>query len=155
MKPTVVQGLTGRAVPEGQERDALNNEVRPVLEAVRAAANYYSQFRASGDTTDSPSAYKTIWESGPLADGTAGVIQALVVGFDTANDTAGYGKYIGFKVVAGVVSLTASGGAINYETQAAFDAQFAVVGNSVALQVRDNGVPMKWEAVIQALEVVL
>lgn len=156
MKPTVVQGLTGRAVAEGQELEVLNKEVLPVLEGVRSFANNWSEFAVAGDTADSPSAWKTVWEAEAIPANTAGHVQAHAIFMDTSGFTAGYERIYGYMSdSAGGLAQTGSVLPYSYETAAAMDFRVTIVGNKLLVQVFDAGVKMFYRVVIRVLEVSL
>jgi hypothetical protein len=84
VKPTVAQGLTDRPVPEGQERQALNGEVIPVLGAVRDAVNFEASFKTVVTSADSPGAPKRLWESDRVPADGAWRIEFVTVGITHA-----------------------------------------------------------------------
>lgn len=157
MKPTVSQGLTDRPVPEGQEREAMNTEVLPVLRATRDAANFRATFRTSTSTSDSLSAYKRAWESEQVPTTGIWKVEAHAVGLDTAGGGCGYHKEAIFQHVAGVpAQVGATASLASQETAAAFDGRFGVdaTANTVYFEVRDNGVAATFVTVVHVLEVV-
>lgn len=157
MKPSVQQALSLRPVPAGQELDTINNEIRPVLDGCRTAVNAESIFRVSVSSSDSPSAYKRLWESEAVPNSGTWMVEARAVGVDTAGAGVAYVKVAAFQMLAGVpTQVGADTSLVSLESTATPNARFGadLTANTVYVEAIDNGVAMAWVLVVKVLEAV-
>jgi hypothetical protein len=154
MKPTVEQGLTARAVKEDDPiHSVINDELIQVLRSAREALNFTHRYKASIDTADSPSAYKTIWESEVPQDSTAGLVRAWVVGTDRTFMCT-YEKVLAYIVSGGSPGLAGAATIFSIETNAAFDARIQIIGatNTIRVEVMDAGDRADFTVIVDVLE---
>lgn len=157
MKASVTQGVSQRPLAAGQELDALNDEVRPVLSAVRDVANQESRFKAV-TTTDALGVYKRLWESDQAPTSGTWMVEARVVGADGAGDTAvGYILRALFQISAAAVALVgATDVSFSRESVPAPDARFGIdtAARTIYVEAVDDGVElMRYSVVVIVGEV--
>lgn len=154
MKASVTQAVGQRPIAAAQELEALNNEVRPVLSAVRDVANHESRFKAT-TTTDSPGVYKRIWETDEVPTLGAWMIEARVVGVDDSGDCIGYVLRGLFQMTPTLVQqIGATGLAFNVRTVPAINVRFGFVDRTIYIEVVDDGTQlMRFSAVVIVSEV--
>lgn len=157
MKPSVTQGVSQRPLDAGQEREVLNNEVRPVLSAVRDVANQESRFKTV-TATDTLSTYKRLWESDQVPTSGTWLVEARVVGVDGAGDTAvGYILRALFQInAAALAQVGATDVSFSRESVAPPDARFGIdaTARTVYVEAIDDGAElMRYSAVVIVAEV--
>lgn len=154
MKASVLQGLSDRPIEEGQERDALNNEVRVVLKATRDVVNQESRFKATTTSEGSLGAYKRLWESDQAPTTGTWLLEARVVGYDAAGNAVGYVLRALFQITAAAVAQVGATDSLARETTAAPDARFGIdaTARTVYVEAIDDGTHlMAWVAVVVLL----
>lgn len=136
--------------------DALNKEIRPILRQVRDALNQTTDECPSLETA-ATGTFTTIWSTPDLRTDSAIQLEALVLG-RAPSQTCGYVVRALAYNRAGLVGFQgASTTDFSAESAAACDVQFAISGQTVVLQVKDDGAnTYQWRArvsVLSSLEV--
>ena len=158
MKPTVIQGLTGRAVPQGQELDVLNNEMRPVLDAVREAANFESVFKTVVTSADSPGVAKRLWESAQTPSNGVWLCEMRWAALAPSGNSGVRIQFQPFQITAGVIAPLGFGFAdfsqLNVLTTPTFNID--ATANTIYVEATDDGSgQVTWVTVVRVLEVAL
>ncbi len=144
--------------PEIRESRSSDAEIYRLANATRAAANMVSRVRVT-TTTVHTGVFTTIWTSAEMPEGSAWAIDYAIVWRTTAG-VAGRGRYdqnaLFYREPAGAATQQGATGTVApaIESIAAFSAQFAIVGNTIVVQVLDDGVSTAdWDAFIEVREV--
>lgn len=159
MKPSVLQGLSDRPIEEGQERDTLNNEVRPVVSAIRAVVNYESRFKVVTDSVGQLAfSYKRIWESDEVPVAGTWLLEARVVGFDTSGDSVAYILRALFQISSSAITQVGATDSFSRESTISPDARFGIDSAARTIYVEAQSQQfstdiMNWAAVVTVLEV--
>jgi len=151
MFPTVQQPEIKDGVSSDKEKIKLAN-------ALRRATNMVSQSRVQL-TTAATATYTAIWTSDEMPEGSVWSIEAYVF-YRAAAGASSCARYwrtaLFFRDPAGVVTQLGATGNVATPIFAivAFDARFAIVGNTIGVQVLDDGAATAdWDATITAREV--
>lgn len=157
MKPTVQQGLTARAVEQGQELEVFNKEIIPVLGAVRDAANFEPTAKASLDTSITIGDYERLWESEAVPPGSATWLVEARIAAISQGAAAAYILRAAFYNSAGVPTQIGATTTVAYESNFLFDARFGVTSSTVFVEVRNYDFTLlgRFTAVVKVLEVIL
>lgn len=154
MKATVQRALSERQVGEPDVVPFLNKEIVPLLRDIRTAHNLETvqQFTLS---TAHTAAFTTIWTSDPMPTNSTWHVRVKCTAITTAG-TAQQCAYVRegyFANVAGVVSQVGATASIStFESAAAADVQFAVSGQTILFQVKDDGAStFAWKATVTLL----
>jgi hypothetical protein len=150
VRPTVEQQLRTRYVEASDYLVFLNREALPFMRQARQAINqtYCSRFVTA---TTGTGVFTTIWTSPDLAVGKVWFVEATIM----ARATGARGAWMiqGLFYNDGAVAQEGATFAAFTITSAAFNVQFAIVGNHVEAQVQDNGVlTVQWQCWIELRE---
>jgi len=143
LRPTVEQQLRSRAVEKDDVIVFLNREALPFMRQSRQALNqtYLARFFT---TTAATATYTTIWTSPDLAVGKVWDVEAEFMARATGARSAWIIKGLFYN--EGTVTQEGATFAIYTQSTAAFNVQFAIVGNHVEAQVQDDGVlTVSWQ----------
>lgn len=151
MFPTV----SWAALREGRSDDS---ETTGLANALRKAANMVSRVRVTA-TTVATGVFTTAWTSEEMPEGSAWAIDYGIVWRTTAG-VAGRGRYdqnaLFYREPGGVVTQEGATGTIApaIESIAAASARYAISGNTIVVQVLDDGVStFNWDVYIEVREV--
>jgi hypothetical protein len=153
MKNTVELAITSRQIadPKGAV-EWINREAMPFLAQARAAAN--QEYNAAFEVrTAATGTFTSIWTSDSIQTNRALLVEARIVGRATVAGRAAYILRGLFSNEAGVVAQQGTT-QVDYseESVAGFDARFLVSGQTIALQVRDDGLlTVDWLALVKVL----
>lgn len=148
--------LTVSQQPLREDRSTQKEEYQ-LANGLRVAANLNSRTRVEL-TTAGTGVYTTIWTSDDMPEGAAWALDISAIGVATLN-SARYERASFYVRAVGGPPTAPGGGTADYippfETDPFADAQFVVVGNAIAVQVRDpgGGGAMDWDVVVTAREV--
>lgn len=156
MKRTVQQGVSDRPVKAEHVEDWIKKEVNPALRDLYDFGNLrYTTVKNL--STAATGAYTTIWTD-EIPDNSSWEVEVRVLARATAGGAAraSYNfRGLFYREGAGA----AQEGALAFdvppiESIAAFDATFLVSGNSIAVQVLDDGArTVRWQAIVSVQEV--
>lgn len=151
MFPTVSQQ------PLRQDRSS-PKETTDLANATRRGVNMISRARVTF-TTAATGVFTTVWTSEEMPEGSAWALDYHIVCRTTAG-TPGRCRYdqdaLFFREVGGVATQQGATGTISpaIESIVAASAQFLVVGNTIAIQVLDDGLStFNWDVMIEGREV--
>ncbi len=154
MKATVEQAVSDRPVKEDDLTFWANKEVIPLLKKLRDAVNQIVA-GAFTLTTAASGAFTNIWTSDPVPTDTTWGVRVRVVGHSTAGaaQTADYGRVATFRNTAGTVAQVGATQSLwSIETAAAMDVRVQVSGQTIQVDVRDDGVStVAWKAYVEYL----
>ncbi len=156
MRNSVLETVSRRKVTKDNVDSWANDEASPLLHELRAFSNQRYQGHFSLETA-ATGVFATIWDSGAMPDNSAWEVDAYIVGRASAGGAArARYKLVGlfYREAAGAATQEgATLALVSMESVAGFNAQFAVSGNTVLLQVTDDGVrTMDWVALIHLRE---
>lgn len=153
MRNTVTRAVSDRQVKD--ETDVipvLNKELLPLVREFRDALNTEAQDTRTLSTA-ATATFTSIWTSDAIPTNRAWHVWAKVTGFATAGPAqqCSYVREALFSNVAGTVTqVGVTAAPTTFETAAAADVQFLVSGQTVALQVKDDGVStFNWKATVR------
>jgi len=154
MKNTVPTAVSDRAVTKDALDTWVNKEARPLLQEARRALNTEAA-QVATLTTAATGAFANIWTSDPVPTDSSWSVHVRVLGQSTAGaaQTADYGRVALFRNTAGTLAQVGATQALwSIETAAAMDVRLQVSGQTVTLDVRDDGVStIAWKAHIRIL----
>ncbi len=154
MKTTIADPVSPRDVNEKGVLDYLNVELRPFLSAVRASLNIET-VQAFTLSTAATATFTNIWTSDPMPTNSAWFVEARVLTFASAGaaQRCAYIRHGLFYNDAGTVAQQGTTTATYSEESAAgADVQLVVDGQTVTLDVKDDGTStFWWVAVVRLL----
>lgn len=155
MKPSVSQAVSGRPISKEALTDWANREAQPLLQQLRKFANARGVEKQDG-LTDGAGTFLQIWASDTLPADATWMLTATIAATSDAAAGARKAAYLLTAIassVDGTVSLLAQSTLWDHETDAAFDARFAVSGRTVFLEVSDGAVAaMRFASVVDVTE---
>jgi hypothetical protein len=151
MKTTVQRAVSDRPVNKAEDLlDVVNREVLPVMRDMRSAINVTTD-QTFKLTTAATGAFSNIWTSDALPTNSDWFIKADIRG-RAAADTVQYEIRGTFYNRAGTVGQQGSTATIySVESAAAADVRLQAVGQTITLDVKDDGAStFYWDALITA-----
>lgn len=155
MKPTVVQGVSPRAVPADGVVEWANREALPILRELRAAANFEAIVEFSNvETSGAPG---VIWTSEEMPTTGIWLVEVRVVASTQAISTvcAGLVARRAFVSVAGALTALGSTDITRWRNPATWDLALDVnaAARTVTATGTDDGVASYWTGTARILEV--
>lgn len=155
MKTTIPTAVSDRQLRD--EKDLvpyINKELLPLAREFRAAHNTEA-LQTFTVTTAATGTFTTIWTSDPMPTNSIWRVLVTATAFTTAGaaQQCAYTREACFANAAGVVGQVGATAVIaTFETAAAADVQFALSGQTILFQVRDDGAStFTWKAVVRVL----
>lgn len=155
MKSTVTRALSERQVKDKDDVvPFLNKELIPLAREFRGALNQVVA-RVVTLTTAATATFTTIWTSDAMPTTSAWHVKVVCTAITSAGvaQRCAYVREGYFSNTAGVVAQVGATASIStFESAAAADVQFAVSGQTVLFQVKDNGAStFEWKARVTVL----
>lgn len=152
MPTTIPRAVSGREVSKPEDLSAwANKEVMPVLRDLRAASNYEAVIKKELDTAGT-AVFTNIWTSESMPTDSTWLTEVRITGTSATQHCAYVLRGV-FGNTAGAVAQVGTT-SIEYaeESAAGLDVQLVVSGQTVTLDVKDDGAgTFVWVAVIRVL----
>lgn len=150
METTVSPPVSSREIKEEEVVAWANKEALPVLRELRDFANA-EQVAASNVVTVGDGEWSTLWVSDPIPTGVAVRVVADVIG-QGDEEAACYQRVAFFRNEGGTLTqIGATQAPWTLETAAGADVRLEVAGQTITLDVRDDGAEaFSWHSIVRA-----
>lgn len=148
--PTIPNGISSRPLNKEGVMFWANKEVAPMLTSLRSVANYETR-QLRRITTAQASTAQWIWKSDPMPFNGTWLVKADVVGTG-ATSRAVFQLTSAFESTGGTASFLGQTTYVRHASSTNSLASFTVSGDTVSLEVTDDGQAMDYVAVVDVLE---